>query len=99
MRRRMQLRITLWRIGALALVIASLAGVSAIGPTAAGAASPTGGHAARGALSAPTQTAAARTDYGPVKAAVSRYIRSLMAENRTAGLAIALVDGLRVVWT
>jgi CubicO group peptidase (beta-lactamase class C family) len=49
--------------------------------------------------SASTQPAAARTDYGPVKAELSRYIRSLMAENRTAGLAIALVDGPRVVWT
>jgi CubicO group peptidase (beta-lactamase class C family) len=45
-----------------------------------------------------TGAATARTDYGPVKARLSRYIRSLMAENRTAGLAIALVDGPRVVW-
>ncbi|HZE14604.1 MAG TPA: serine hydrolase domain-containing protein, partial [Mycobacterium sp.] len=41
----------------------------------------------------------AQPDYGPVKVRLSRYIHSLMAENRTAGLAIALVDGPRVVWT
>jgi hypothetical protein len=43
-----------------------------------------------------TRTVAGETDYGPVKAELSRYIRSLMAENGTAGLAIALVDGQRV---
>jgi CubicO group peptidase (beta-lactamase class C family) len=42
--------------------------------------------------------AATLTDYEPVKAQLSRYIRSQMAENRTAGLSIALVDGSRVVW-
>jgi CubicO group peptidase (beta-lactamase class C family) len=45
-----------------------------------------------------TGAATAQTDYGPVKARLSRYIRSRMAENRTAGLAIALVDGPRLVW-
>ncbi len=42
--------------------------------------------------------AAHRPHYGHVKAQLSRYIRSLMAEHGTAGLAIALVDGKRVVW-
>jgi CubicO group peptidase (beta-lactamase class C family) len=46
-----------------------------------------------------TIVATGQTDYGPVKARLSRFIPRLMAETHEAGLAIALVDGRRVVWT
>jgi CubicO group peptidase (beta-lactamase class C family) len=81
------------------LIIAGVACLAALGSigAGAGAAAPAGTAAAAGAEHA--RVASGRTDYGPVKARLSRLIRRLMAENREAGLAIALVDGRRVVWT
>lgn len=76
------------RLFAAAAALAAVAALAALAPARSATAVDVGS----------AQTAAAQTDYGPVKAALSRYIRSLMAENRTAGLAIALVDGRRVVW-
>jgi CubicO group peptidase (beta-lactamase class C family) len=73
-------------VGAVAGVLAAVAILAPAG-------------AARVVARASAQTAASQTGYGRVKATLSGYIRQLMAENRTAGLAIALVDGRRVVWT
>lgn len=79
-----------------------------LGSAAAQAPPPTGlthAHAAVASHPVPTAATAGSTsdavgkpDYQQVKKELARYIRALMAENRTAGLAIALVDGQRVVW-
>jgi CubicO group peptidase (beta-lactamase class C family) len=50
------------------------------------------------AAGSPVAAASGATSYAPVIARLSRDVPALMAENREVGLAIALVDGQRVVW-